>query len=63
MSVANRLALDLTDMDVEVLHPAVGTDASLEALDIGHGGAEMAASIGLPCSCCSCCLACCCCCN
>jgi hypothetical protein len=63
MTAGTRLALDLSDLDVEVLQPAAGADPSLDALDVGHGGTELAASIGLPCSCCSCCVACCCCCN
>jgi hypothetical protein len=62
MSAGARLALELNDLDVELLQPMTGTDLSLDALDLGHGGTEMAASVGLPCSCCSCCLACCCCC-
>jgi hypothetical protein len=63
MSVGTRLALDLTDLDVEVLMPVTSLDPSLDSLDLGHGGTEMAASVGLPCSCCSCCLGCCCCCS
>jgi hypothetical protein len=62
MSAAERLALDLHDLGVEALHTAGGAAASLDALDLGHGGTETSASIGVPCSCCSCCLACCCCC-
>jgi hypothetical protein len=62
MTVNPRLALDLTDLDVEEIRPVTGLDPSLDSLDIGHGGTEMAASVGNPCSCCSCCVACCCCC-
>lgn len=63
MSVGNRLALELDDLEIEPLLPASGADLSLDSLDLGHGGTELAASVGLPCSCCSCCIACCCCCG
>ena len=61
MRTADRLALDLEGLDVELLHTG-GMTPSLDSLDTGHGATETAASFGLPCSCCSCCVACCCCC-
>jgi hypothetical protein len=61
MSVAERLALELTDLEVEPLYAAADGALSLDALDAGHGATELAASIGIL-LCCSCCVACCCCC-
>jgi hypothetical protein len=58
MSIATKMALDLLDVAVEPLAVTVPL-ASLDAVGIGHGMTEVAAScIGvclIVCSCCCCC--------
>jgi hypothetical protein len=59
----SRLALDLEELDTELLQPAGVGNPQLATINGGHGMTEVAASVSSSCCSASCCLACCCCCG
>ena len=58
---ARPLALELADLEIDLIAPQPRKWAGLEEFANAGGDAEMVASSG-PVACCSCCVACCCCC-